>query len=291
MTDFSRIPQREQPSTYFVQDRENEEELDRLRIQDRLITAEMGGVLPEQPEMIRLQRVLDIGCGTGDWLMELAKAYPACAELVGIDISRRMIDYACAQAEAQQLSARVEFQVMDALLILAFPAGYFGLVNLRFGSSFLRTWEWPKMLSEMVRMCRRDGMVRITEPAVPTQGSSPAYLQFCAMLQCALQAAGYYFEPTPTSITDHLPRLLKQHGSRHIQIQTHASTRHFRAGTPEGQACIEDITRSLRTLHPFLVKWGCVLSDYRTLQQQTLTELQDSGFETTWHLLTAWGRP
>jgi SAM-dependent methyltransferase len=224
--------------------------------------------------------------------MELATAYPACMELVGIDISQRMVEYARAEAEAHHLSARVEFQVMDALLFLAFPAGYFDLVNLRFGSSFLRTWEWSKLLSEMVRMCRRDGMVRITEPAVPTQSSSRAYLQFCTMLQCALHAAGHYFDPTPTSITDHLPSLLKQHGGRHIQIQTRASTLPFHAGMPEGQACIEDITHSLKTLFPFLSKWGCASSaDYHIMQQQTLTELQDPDFETTWHLLTVWGTP
>ena len=36
------------PSTYFVQDRKNKKELTRLMIQDQMITAAMGGVLPEQ---------------------------------------------------------------------------------------------------------------------------------------------------------------------------------------------------------------------------------------------------
>jgi hypothetical protein len=33
---------KEQPSTYFVQDRSNEEELTRLYIQDQMLTAGMG---------------------------------------------------------------------------------------------------------------------------------------------------------------------------------------------------------------------------------------------------------
>lgn len=37
----------ENPSTYMVQDRKSEKELARLTIQDRLLTAVMGGVLPE----------------------------------------------------------------------------------------------------------------------------------------------------------------------------------------------------------------------------------------------------
>src|SRR5579883_3058075 len=128
---------KERPSTYFVQDRSNEEEITRLKLQDQLITTAMGGVLPEQPDTTRFQRVLDVGCGTGGWLIELAKACPECKQLVGIDVSKRMVEYARTQAyHARQ--DHVEFHVMDALLLLAFPSGYFDLVNLRFGSSFVR---------------------------------------------------------------------------------------------------------------------------------------------------------
>src|SRR5579875_2997785 len=82
----------EHPSTYVVQDRSNEEELKRLQIQDHLITTDMGGVLPEQPDPARFQRVLDVGCGTGDWLIEAAKTYPTMKLLVGVDVSRTFVE-------------------------------------------------------------------------------------------------------------------------------------------------------------------------------------------------------
>src|SRR6266849_1190813 len=101
-------PRREHPSTYFVQDRSNEEELTRVMIQDQLVTAGMGGVLPEQPDPTIFQRILDVGCGTGGWLIEAAKTYATMSLLVGVDVSERMIAYAQAQAEAQQVSDRVQ---------------------------------------------------------------------------------------------------------------------------------------------------------------------------------------
>jgi ubiquinone/menaquinone biosynthesis C-methylase UbiE len=156
-------PQREHPSTYFVQDRSNEEELTRLQIQDQIVTTGMGGVLPEQPDPLIFQQVLDVGCGTGGWLMEAARTYPTMSLLVGVDVSSRMAEYARTQAEAQQVSDRVQFRSMDALRMLEFPSAFFDLVNQRFGASFLRTWDWPKLLLEFQRVTRPGGVIRVTE--------------------------------------------------------------------------------------------------------------------------------
>src|SRR5882762_8085940 len=110
----------EKPSTYFVQDRKNEKELTRLKLQDRMITAAMGGVLAEQADPTVFRRVLDVGCGIGGWVIEVAQTCPEMS-LVGIDISKRMIEYARAQAQAYQVNGRVEFHVMDAIQVLDFP--------------------------------------------------------------------------------------------------------------------------------------------------------------------------
>src|SRR5438067_1402471 len=128
-------PRKEHPSTYFVQDKSYQDETLRLHLQDQLLAAGMGGVLPEQPDPTIFRAVLVVCCGTGDWLIEASNIYPSMTRLVGIDISSKFVEYANAQAEAQGVSDRVKFQAMDALKVLEFPANSFDLVNQRLGSS------------------------------------------------------------------------------------------------------------------------------------------------------------
>jgi len=173
-------PRREYPSTYFLRDRASLDEMTRLDIQNELITDGMGGVLPEQPNPTSFKRILDVACGTGGWLIQAAKTYPNLTRLVGIDVNAHLIDHARARAQAEQVSDRVDFQVMDALLILEFPKGYFDLVNLRSATSFMRTWNWPKMLSEMQRVARPGGVIRITE-ALRMHSNSPAVIRLMAL--------------------------------------------------------------------------------------------------------------
>lgn len=171
-------PRREHASTYFVQDRSNQDELSRLKVQDQMLTAGMGGVLAEQPDPTIFRHVLDVGCGTGSWLIEAATTYPTMSLLIGIDISNRMVEFARGQAEAQQVSDRVEFHVMDALRVLEFPNNYFDLVNLRLGSSYLRTWDWPGLLQEFQRITRSGGTIRLSEadPAIKSTSQAHARL-------------------------------------------------------------------------------------------------------------------
>lgn len=276
----------EYSSTYIVQDRQSEKELKRLTIQDQLATRAMGGVLPEQADPAAFQRVLDIGCGTGSWAIQMAQTYPTM-KLAGIDISKKMIEYARAQAASQQVADRIEFAVMDALLILEFPPDFFDLVNLRFGASFVRTWEWPKLLDEMQRVLRPGGTVRITEVELAHQSTSPALLQLLETLICAFYQAGNYFEQVPTGITAHLPRILTQYGCQNVQSRT--STFEYVAGTPEWQAFYDDMTLAFQTLRPFLQRRGCAPKDYDMIYQQALSEMQQPDFRATWHYLTIWG--
>jgi len=277
----------EHPSTYVVQDRSNQEELRRLQIQDRTTTASMDGVLAEQPDPAIFRRVLDVGCGPGGWLIAAAQTYPTMHLLVGVDVSRTFVEYARQQAEAGQVSDRVEFHVMDALRMLEFPAGFFDLVNLRAGMSWLRTWDWRKLLQEVRRVTRVGGTVRVTEFEVVPQSTSPALTRLCTLFVQALYHAGHLFAPESSGITCQLAALLARHGFEHIQ--THVYTTVSRVGTQGWQGLMETIRLGGHTFAPFLEKWTRLPADYEALCQQALTEMQQPDFVATGRLLTAWG--
>lgn len=277
----------EYPSTYFVQDRSNQEELKRLQIQDQMLTASMGGVLPEQPDPTAFARVLDVGCGTGGWLIELAQTTPSCIMLVGIDASRTYVEYARTQAAAAHVDDRVEFHVMDALRMLEFPNDFFDLVNHRAATSWLRTWDWPKLLQEYQRVTHPDGVVRITEPDWMVESHSPADARLAELWPQAFYQAGHFFTPTSDGVTSKLAHLLSQHGL--LDVQTRPLRLEYRVGTPEWQSFYENRKLGYRTALPFLRKWIRVPDDYEELYQQMLSELQQPDFVATVGLLTAWG--
>lgn len=279
-------PPGENPSTYVVQDRSNREELSRLHVQDRLLTLSMGGVLTEQSDPSSLQSILDIGSGTGDWLISVAKMYPSIPVLVGVDISTRMVEHARKQAEANGVDDRVQFYVMDALGVLEFPTHSFDLVNQRYGMSFIRTWEWPDLLEQYRRVTRPGGVARITEGEVVLESNSPALKQLNGLLLQALYNAGHFFACENDGLTSRLKGMLHQAGCQNIHTHAHAFV--YRAGTDEWQEFYEIMRLAYRTASPFMRKWIRLPDNYNALYQQALVEMQRPDFTATWKLLTVW---
>ncbi|WP_376797425.1 class I SAM-dependent methyltransferase, partial [Thermogemmatispora sp.] len=119
----------DQNNTYVI-DPENVGELARLMHQDQLLTRGMGGLFPEFPAGPPLPaggRVLDLACGPGGWALEVAFAYPK-VEVIGVDISGSVIEYARTQALSRGLD-NAHFRTMNVMQPLDFADGTFDLIN------------------------------------------------------------------------------------------------------------------------------------------------------------------
>ena len=280
-------PKKELSSTYFVQDRQSERELLRVMLQDRMITDVMGGVLPEQENPAQFRHILDVGSGSGGWAIDVAKENSE-ASVVGIDISSRMVEYARNQAAEQGVAERVEFHVMDALRMLEFPANTFDLVNLRFGISFMRTWDWPRLIQEMQRVARPGGIIRLTDNDIHHQSNSPALRQLQEIGVHTLFRAGNLFTEEGSGLIDHLSRLLTQYGCQQVQTKTYALE--FQADMERTKLYYDDMAHAFQTTRPYIRKWGCEPTNYDDIYNEAIASIQQSNFHVIWHFLTAWGR-
>lgn len=285
--DISPQSHRQISGTYIVPGRFDEDELTRLPIQDQFITNGMGGVLPEQPASTVLEHVLDVGCGVGNWLIQTAVTYPAIPHLIGIDTNPRTLAYAREQATQQQVSDRVEFLLMDALRVLRFPANSFDLVNMRMGATFVRTWDWPRILQEYQRVARPGAVIRVTDSDMIGSSTGAAFNRLRELLVQTFYQAGYLFAPESDNLLTEIPRLMKQQGIRHVQVYHH--TLEIHGDMPMGQAFADDVTRAIPAIIPFLQKWLRLPGDFEQLARQAASDTQQPEFFATWKLTTAWG--
>src|SRR5437588_829451 len=112
-------------------DPEHESELVRLSKQSRFMTNAQGGLFSDHV-IWPASRVIDLACGPGDWALDLAQmGKNEGIEVVGLDISQLMIEYAQAQAEVAKIK-NATFLVRNILQPLPFPDQHFDIINARF---------------------------------------------------------------------------------------------------------------------------------------------------------------
>jgi|SRR5579859_93239 len=283
-------PGRQRPSsgTYIVKDPGSRTELERVRIQSEMVTAGMGGPLSEQPDPTIFKRVIDVGCGVGEWLFKLAETYPTMTTLVGIDVNKLMINRAKAIAATLPDKERLKFVVQDALAEkLPFPDASFDLVNMRFGSSFLRNFNWIPVLYQFQRICEPGGVIRIVEGEVVEETSSPALLRLLQIFLAASRQSMHTFSDEGNGVTKELPDLLREQGIRDVQTRSHALE--FRPGTDEWQSFYDDISKAMYTFSKYMGKFAELPIDYEKLCKQALKEMRQPDFVAVWKLLTIWG--
>jgi ubiquinone/menaquinone biosynthesis C-methylase UbiE len=273
-------------NTYMI-DPEHAAELARLMQQDRVVTEGMGGLFPEGQTLPDGGRLLDLACGPGGWTLEVAFTYPK-VEVIGVDISQQVIEYARAQAWSRGLE-NVQFQIMNVMQPLDFPDASFDLINGRLLFGFMLPAAWPRLLAECRRLLKPGGVVRLTETE-PALTTSPAFETLMSLGSLALKRAGQSFSPDGrhVGITPMLPRLLRQAGFRNVRLRS--STIEWSIGTPAHYSVFKDCMVFLDLLRPFMVRAG-VASEEELLRlyQEAVTQMQLDDFSALWTFLTVWG--
>lgn len=273
-------------NTYVI-DSESAAEMARLMRQDHLLTRGMGGLFPEGFDLSQVQDILDIACGPGGWVQEIAFAHTDI-EVTGVDISERMIAYAQAQAQAQRLP-NAHFQVMNALKPLEFPDNSFDLVNTRLIVAFMLPEVWPTFVRECQRILRPGGILRLTDLEWGLSNKI-AFERISDQFNQALHKAGQSFSPNGThmGILPMLRRFVSDAGFANIGQKAHVID--FSYGLEAHEGFYHDLAAAFKLLQPFISKEGIASpEELDETYQQALREMTEEDFCGIWVLLTVWG--
>ena len=172
-----------------------------------------------------IQRVLDIGCGTGD-LTRLAARYFPSAQVVGADFTAAMLQIADARTRPEATAPRVGYLRANAHR-LPVPAESFDVVMSAFVARNLV--DLPGAFREFRRVLRPRGTVltlEITEPSSPTIGRLfHAYFDHVVpWLGAALHSAGpYRYLPNSLRLLpprEGMVRLMQEAGFPRVETRT-----------------------------------------------------------------------
>ena len=112
-------------------------------------------ILTEQPKFLKLignvrgKKVLDIGCGTGRYSIELTKKG---ATVTGVDISEKMLEI----ARKKSKKLKINFKRANATN-LPFKDNEFDLVISALAIEHVK--DYKKAISEMIRVCKPNGHI------------------------------------------------------------------------------------------------------------------------------------
>lgn len=112
--------------------------------------------------------ILDVGCGTGRWAVEMALQFPT-ANVIGVDLSP-LLDEAVA---VERRPPNFTFVQADVLTGLPLADATFDYVFQRLLFLAIPALLWPGVVRELVRVTQWGGWVELVEGGV-TEGGGPA---------------------------------------------------------------------------------------------------------------------
>ncbi|WWC73334.1 uncharacterized protein I206_107301 [Kwoniella pini CBS 10737] len=135
----------------------DQEEIDRLNSQHRALTMLYGAVIPEPIKANLIEktkpRILDVGCGTGIWSIEVGEEIPK-ASIIGVDL---------VSIHPKNYPSNVSFEKFD--ILEDFPTswqGSFDLIHARYLIAGIRDFEG--LLSRLYKLLKPNEYLIIMEP-------------------------------------------------------------------------------------------------------------------------------
>lgn len=110
----------------------------------------------------RPRDILDVGCGTGRWALDLAAEFPQ-ANVIGVDVVPPAVDDSSVTSQADNYT----FVQGNVLEQLPFADNSFDFVHQRYLTLAIPADRWPHVISELLRVTRPGGWIELIETAPP----------------------------------------------------------------------------------------------------------------------------
>ncbi|KAG0827179.1 hypothetical protein G6F29_003953 [Rhizopus arrhizus] len=171
----------EETSTYWLP--KDEDEQQRLTGQHfafkELFEGNISRSVREALDFEKGISVLDVGCGSGVWIMDMINDYPNCTY------------HGCDIADATNKVLKVNqftYSHGNVATGLPYEDSTFDFVHMRFLTLALRKEEWPPAIKELLRVVKPGGMIQLMEFELlsPDDSSSAFYKLAKSMHSVAL---------------------------------------------------------------------------------------------------------
>lgn len=288
-------------------------ELHRLYRQDALMTERVSGYLPPNIHGSQVHTILDLGCGPGAWLIEMARRH-SHLHCSGIDISEHMIAYAQNLAKTEPFHDRLRFSV-GSFDTLPFPDATFDFVNARNVQWFLASEGRDSVAQEWYRVLRPGGWLRFIGIQVPFTNSA-AFETITELFLGILGARGKtlslstcspeaqekveHLRQTYTPFLSNIPRdigvvvelrgMLEHLDCEEIQVSSHVID--FSYNSEDREAWVRNMLLSHESYKPFFLNEIAGLSQQHleTLYAVSREELASPTFLGIEFFLSVWGK-
>lgn len=244
---------------------ESDAEISRLNFQHFMFRFAFGGEFSAPIETPR--NILDVACGTGRWAREMARRFPA-ASVIGFDINRDQLEASLAEGERlgnDYMPGNCTFLQGNALQRFGFYDSSFDLVMARACSAFVPAAMWPRLVSELARVCQPGGWVELRDFGL-VNSPNTALNELTVKFANLAQKRGIHPGAGPF-----LGQYLDGAGLRDVRVRQVRVRSGFTGGTRAGQL---------------------MLADYLALLDRVTPGIEGAGVDTSahWRMLLAQAR-
>lgn len=249
------------------------QEINRLDFQHFLLRRLLGGnYAAPLPQSTR--SILDVGCGTGLWVREMAQQFPR-TQIVGLDLELSNV--------ANNHPANCWFVTGNILQGLSFSSESFDFVHQRLLVAALPAQAWPVVVKELVRVSSPSGWVEMLEIGQSMTNPGPAtsrYLEWWTELSKRTD-----FD---TTVVEHLGDMLQDAGLKQVNQQKIKAP----AGQWGGHAGTLLATDMIEVLRAMKQRYCSILQLAPTLFDATIEALpaEWEEYHTAFHFYLAYGQ-